>query len=394
MYRNAFLFGKGYESTNIGITAFEDDVMIHPQKLDDFYPIRDNDNLRHLLMEKADNQELPVIYMDEHRVLFATIKCENEFIFIGPVTTDKLNIVELHRYYQSYGMKKGMEKAIKVVTYSRFLSYVELMAFNLLGIELTHEMLLTGNNLKLDKEEEQLREQVGFDSDNSEMDNPHHTYKEEKNLLDSVREGRVEDALRLNTIIDNETGIMSQDSIEQTRKLTIVGIALSTRAAIEGGLMPADAYKISDYYLQYMDSCKTQAQLIECKNKAVKELTESVNRRNMNVCSSSYIAQCCAYVDKHYREKIYLNDIANQLALSPSYLSRRFSDEMGISLQNYIVQVRVERAANLLLYSEEDISKISDYVNFPSQSYFCKAFKKFKNMTPKEYRMRYKPKEF
>jgi AraC-like DNA-binding protein len=54
----------------------------------------------------------------------------------------------------------------------------------------------------------------------------------------------------------------------------------------------------------------------------------------------------------------------------------------------------VERAANLLIYSEEELSKIAEYVNFPSQSYFGKTFKKRKGMTPKQYRDTYKPTEF
>ena len=67
---------------------------------------------------------------------------------------------------------------------------------------------------------------------------------------------------------------------------------------------------------------------------------------------------------------------------------------MNLRLQDYIVQVRVERAANLLAYSEEPIAAIGDYVNFPTQSYFGKVFKKYKGMTPREYRNKQKPKEF
>lgn len=56
--------------------------------------------------------------------------------------------------------------------------------------------------------------------------------------------------------------------------------------------------------------------------------------------------------------------------------------------------IRIERAANLLIYSEESIPRIAEYVNFPSQSYFGKIFKAKKNMTPRQYRESYKPTEF
>ena len=104
-------------------------------------------------------------------------------------------------------------------------------------------------------------------------------------------------------------------------------------------------------------------------------------------------------MSRHYREKLYLDDIAEKLGISPTYLSRLFKRDTGIRLQDYIVQVRVERAANLLRYSDQTIAEIAQYVHFPSQSYLGKAFRREMHMTPKEYRTRYqtvewqKPKE-
>ena len=104
--------------------------------------------------------------------------------------------------------------------------------------------------------------------------------------------------------------------------------------------------------------------------------------------------QCRDYVGKHYREKIYLEDIADTLGVSSTYLSRLFRKETGECLQDYITEFRVERAANLLVYSSESLPRISVYVNFPSQSYFGKVFKKYKQMTPRKYRELHKPREF
>ena len=65
-----------------------------------------------------------------------------------------------------------------------------------------------------------------------------------------------------------------------------------------------------------------------------------------------------------------------------------------MTIQEYICKVRVERAANLLRYSDEEISAIALYVNFPSQSYFGKMFRKYMGMTPLEYRKRYGTAEY
>lgn len=86
----------------------------------------------------------------------------------------------------------------------------------------------------------------------------------------------------------------------------------------------------------------------------------------------------------------FLDEIAEHLHINPSYLSRLFSKEMHIRLQDYIVQVRVERAANLLKYSDETIAEIGDYVGFPSQSHFGYTLKKIIGMTPRQYRENHK----
>lgn len=59
-----------------------------------------------------------------------------------------------------------------------------------------------------------------------------------------------------------------------------------------------------------------------------------------------------------------------------------------------INDVRVEKAAHLLTYSDETLTGIAEYVNFPSQSYFGKIFKQKMQMTPKQYRELNKPTEF
>lgn len=56
--------------------------------------------------------------------------------------------------------------------------------------------------------------------------------------------------------------------------------------------------------------------------------------------------------------------------------------------------MRVDRASNMLKYSELTLSEIAEYVNFPSQSYFGKVFKRLRQMTPKEYRDHYKSPEW
>ena len=130
------------------------------------------------------------------------------------------------------------------------------------------------------------------------------------------------------------------------------------------------------------------------RNSAIEDMTDRVAEKLRKPRVSGYIEQSRDYVRKHYREKIYLEEVAEALGISPTYLSRLFKRETGQCLQDFINEERVKRAANLLRYSEMVLTEIAQYVNFPNQSYFGKIFKKYTNMTPRAYRDFYKPAEF
>lgn len=109
---------------------------------------------------------------------------------------------------------------------------------------------------------------------------------------------------------------------------------------------------------------------------------------------SNYTEQCKDYISKNYHHKIYLEDIAEAIGISQGHLSRIFKKDTGMKIQDYILKFRIERAANLLKYSDASISEISDYVCFNSQSHFGSIFKQYMQMTPRQYREKYKQKEF
>ncbi len=362
-----------------------------------FNPFRENEDFREEIIKAADEQEVPLIMIDSHEVVFACIRqkvgreADAYFVF-GPMALKYLSKVETHYYYRDYGMKKGMEKSLPVFNVTKILELVTIAAGILTEAWYTHEQLINANHfdMKLAQilEEEKKKFSVAFDRQ------PHHTYEEERRLLNAVKEGRAEEAVDLCIIMDSSIGCMSKKEELQYSKIATVAIALSARAAIEGGLSPAEAYQISDFYEQKCDECKNAAELVDCRRQAVYDLTEHVRRKLESNKKSNYIERCCDYIEKHYSEKIRLEDIADSMGLNPSYLSRIFSREMGMKMQDYIVKERIERAANMLIYSDIEISQIGDYVNFSNQSNFGKAFKKYMHMTPKKYRDMYKPKEF
>ena len=201
-------------------------------------------------------------------------------------------------------------------------------------------------------------------------------------------------AVRLAENMDRDSGRLSKNYIHHRKNLAIIGIALCSRAAIEGGLPPENAYQISGYYIGKCDATENAANMLLYRNKAIMEMAGYIRDQRTNPSASNYSERCKDYIRKHYREKIYLQDIADSLGLSPTYLSRRFSKDTGECVQDYINRIRVYHASNLLLYSDRTLSEIAFYVGFPNQSYFGKIFKKFRNMSPKAYQDRYRSTEY
>ena len=93
------------------------------------------------------------------------------------------------------------------------------------------------------------------------------------------------------------------------------------------------------------------------------------------------------YIQDHYKEKIVLEDIAKQFNYSVGHLCRKFKEEIGDSIVNYIIKYRISIAMKLLFERQElSIEEIALEVGFNDVQFFDKTFKKLVGMTPGKYR--------
>lgn len=87
-------------------------------------------------------------------------------------------------------------------------------------------------------------------------------------------------------------------------------------------------------------------------------------------------------------DEISLNTIAAEVRMSPSYFSSIFSKEMGKTFVEYLTEIRMDRAKELLMCSSMKTSEIGYEVGYKDPHYFSYIFKKTQNCTPKEFRAR------
>ncbi len=92
------------------------------------------------------------------------------------------------------------------------------------------------------------------------------------------------------------------------------------------------------------------------------------------------------YLDEHYAGNISLESVADSIALSAPYLSRLFSSQIGKTFIDYLTDLRIAKACQLLREGRLSIKEISSAVGYTDPNYFSRIFKRVIGKTPSEYR--------
>lgn len=386
-----YLYTKISIMTNIKIFEWDcetDEISCYGVLAEQSNPLILSEELRELLKNRIMNQKTPVIYQDENKVIFCGMREKmTKMLLLGPICIEDMSYVEIHRYCKAYQIEN--EQCPPKLKLQNLLALLELLSYIKIEEKYEDEEILDANGL-IEKQEIGLEADVRIDTE----DIYHHTYQEEVKTMDYIREGNLEEVVGAVELLASTAGKLSENEIRNERNLGICSITLATRAVIEGGAAPAKAYKLSDLYINKIDQCKRMTEIFEYRKRSLYDFAKLVVEEREKRANSRYTEQCKEYIRKYYHQKICIPDIAEALGVSESHLSRIFKKETGESIQKYSMHMRIERAENLLKYSEASLTEISEYLCFSSQSHFGKVFKVYKNMTPKQYRDYYKSPEF
>ncbi|MFC5447054.1 response regulator [Paenibacillus aestuarii] len=102
---------------------------------------------------------------------------------------------------------------------------------------------------------------------------------------------------------------------------------------------------------------------------------------------SPLVRRAKLFVQEHYAEpELTLEEVAESLQVSPVYFGRVFKQEVGVSLGQYLAQMRMKRAIQLLVSTELNILEIAERVGYHSQHYFSTSFRKAIGISPLQYR--------
>jgi AraC-like DNA-binding protein len=101
---------------------------------------------------------------------------------------------------------------------------------------------------------------------------------------------------------------------------------------------------------------------------------------------NSYIRIMKRYVIEHYQENITVTKLAELVKLNPVYCGALFKKSENQTIQEFITQVRINKAANLLQLREHNVSEVAALTGFNDIYYFSNTFKRIMKKSPSEYR--------
>ena len=92
------------------------------------------------------------------------------------------------------------------------------------------------------------------------------------------------------------------------------------------------------------------------------------------------------YIEENYKEKIYIDDLAEKLMVSPDYFTRMFKESIGKTPIDYINGLRINRALELLENPRLSVAAVAEEIGFCNPNYFHKIFKQYMDVSPIAYR--------
>lgn len=395
---NVLVYDKGDRLVDFCVGSIEKVSGEHRKVFEDI--VRKDDVAQELflmLKKKSKSADMPIIYMEEDGIYYLAFRDleENLFIF-GPASTDTLSFAQQMSYRKRHHVS-AQKYQVPKVSFAKSLNGVALVYYMLTNRQVTEDAIMKRSEVEKDVNVAPA-DMLIYEIKNTTEEKQHLAYQDELRWTMSIENGTLEkrehritpetleNMERIGTLADS-------NSIKQVEYMAVTSSCLASRAAIRGGVNAYDAYRTSEMFLQKISQCTNVMEMLKIHLEISETFSNMVREAKKNR-NSDCVEQCRDYIARHRTRKFSLNDVAEAVGKNPSYLSRVFSEQMGMTMQEYALNVRLEAAANILQYSNESIGGIAEYLSFPSQSYFGEKFKKKYGTTPAEFRKRNKIRDF
>ena len=134
-----------------------------------------------------------------------------------------------------------------------------------------------------------------------------------------------------------------------------------------------------------IEKCTSADELNLILDEAARSVSSKVNSYN-NKSIKLILRKAVEYMQAHYQDQVTLNEVAEHTFVSTYYISRMFKREMGKNFVDFLNEIRVEKAKEMLKDIRFKTYEVAEKVGIPDAHYFSRLFKKYVGVTPTEFR--------
>ena len=337
------------------------------------------------------NTESVSYYMDENFLYYGLFRVKKDAValLIGPVSQMPVNTSLAAKILRSMG--EPSSRAKELVDYFSTIPGYPIRTF--LQILCTVNYFINGEKTDVGQlllEEELPPMESSIKQENS-VHEVHNTMEFEELMLKAVEHGRTADIEAMfRGVAAGRAGTMASDALRQQKNLLICTVTLVTRAAIRGGLNPEQAFALSDMYIQKAELMADVLSLTRLNAQMVLDFTKRVEAEKIGIHQSKLVRKARDYILSHISESVTTEALSRELGLNRTYLCKLFTEETGLTINQYVTHIKMEEAKRLMDITSKSIAEIAEYLGYSSQSYFQKVFKNRFGITPGAYRNKIK----
>lgn len=212
--------------------------------------------------------------------------------------------------------------------------------------------------------------------------------KREKNFLQYVRMEDKERIVKMFPILYTDMEILCSYEGNQVKEMVRDFMVLVSRACAEAGLEGELAQEMLRQYEKSVEQLNRSEDIYAASYRMICNYLDMIFRSGEE-SHTSLIQSVLVYIQEHYREEIVLEDVAEHVFLSKSYLCALFRENMNMTIHEYLTRVRVEKSIELMKNREWNIGEIGRQCGFASQSHYTRVFRKLIGVTPGQYRNKF-----
>ena len=314
-------------------------------------------------------------------------------LFIGPVFTSPVTEELVQKFFRDSRTPLAYREQtaellynIPIGSHPQFIRYLVFLHLCLNHQDVnTDSFYMESEDLTKDRGSRKIDRAV-YLKENDETKTP---YLFESRLFYEIRTGSKE---KLKALLESNPENIGSSRKARTplrhvkNELISLAAKASVLSLIPAGMDALSAYNLTDLYMMEAEQMQTQEEVLRLRYIMLMDFCERCAGLSVPSGVSHEVSQCMDYIKSHTNVPLGIDDVARACLRSPSSIMRRFKQETGMTVNDYITRCKIEEACELLLFSRWSLSEISAYLCFSSQAYFQNVFKKAMGMTPGQYR--------